>query len=591
MPACASLDAERGLFPFTGNIGLGNSPKTKKRVTRPLVPRPFARGFAREKREAARKQTGRLPTVLERTATASRKKHMEPYAAGWFSIVPPIVAIVLALVTKEVLSSLVLGILTGTLIYTIGTDGNVLMGTLEGAFTTMGNKVDFNILIFCSLLGALVYVVAMSGGTKAYGSWAVTKIKGRKGTLLATSGLGILIFIDDYFNCLSVGTVMRPLCDNYRISRAKLAYIIDSLAAPVCIIAPVSSWAAAVGSSLKGNGVFESDMAAFVASIPWNFYALLSILMILFIVLTGYDFGPMKRAEERALAGDVGDVAAHAHAEPPHANPRGTLWDMIVPVLALIVFAVLSLMYSGGYWGDDAAYHTFQAAIGNSSAASALVWAAFGAVAVAFFLYVPRGLVPFADFMQGLVEGMKLMLPANIILVLAWTLSGVCRDLLQTPLFVQGLVESSGGDLSLFLPAATFLIAAFLSFSTGTAWGTFGILIPIIVPVVQGIDPQLTIVVLSATLAGSVFGDHCSPISDTTILSSAGAGCNHIEHVSTQIPYALLVAFCSTAGYVVAGFTHGNLVASFGTALGLMVVLATGLHFMKTKDKKAAAAA
>lgn len=516
---------------------------------------------------------------------------MEPYAAGWFSIVPPIVAIALALVTKEVLSSLVLGILTGTLIYTIGTDGNVLMGTLEGAFTTMGNKVDFNILIFCSLLGALVYVVAMSGGTKAYGSWAVTKIKGRKGTLLATSGLGILIFIDDYFNCLSVGTVMRPLCDNYRISRAKLAYIIDSLAAPVCIIAPVSSWAAAVGSSLKGNGVFESDMAAFVASIPWNFYALLSILMILFIVLTGYDFGPMKRAEERALAGDVGDAAAQAHAEPPHANPRGTMWDMLVPVLALIVFAVLSLMYSGGYWGDDAAYHTFQAAIGNSSAASALVWAAFGAVGVAFLLYVPRGLVPFADFMQGLVEGMKLMLPANIILVLAWTLSGVCRDLLQTPLFVQGLVESSGGDLSLFLPAATFLIAAFLSFSTGTAWGTFGILIPIIVPVVQGIDPQLTIVVLSATLAGSVFGDHCSPISDTTILSSAGAGCNHIEHVSTQIPYALLVAFCSTAGYVVAGFTHGNLIASFGTALGLMVVLATALHFMKTKDKKAATAA
>ena len=313
--------------------------------------------------------------------------------------------------------------------------------------------------------------------------------------------------------------------------------------------------------------------------------------MILFIVLTGYDFGPMKRAEERALAGDVGDAAAQAHAEPPHANPRGTMWDMLVPVLALIVFAVLSLMYSGGYWGDDAAYHTFQAAIGNSSAASALVWAAFGAVGVAFLLYVPRGLVPFADFMQGLVEGMKLMLPANIILVLAWTLSGVCRDLLQTPLFVQGLVESSGGDLSLFLPAATFLIAAFLSFSTGTAWGTFGILIPIIVPVVQGIDPQLTIVVLSATLAGSVFGDHCSPISDTTILSSAGAGCNHIEHVSTQIPYALLVAFCSTAGYVVAGFTHGNLIASFGTALGLMVVLATALHFMKSKDKKAAAAA
>lgn len=514
---------------------------------------------------------------------------MEPFAAGWLSILPPIVAIALALLTKEVLSSLTLGILTGTLIYTIGTDGNVLMGTLQSAFTTMGNKVDFNILVFCSLLGALVYVVAMSGGTKAYGAWAVSKIKGRRSTLLATSGLGILIFIDDYFNCLSVGTVMRPLCDNYRIARAKLAYIIDSTAAPICIIAPVSSWAAAVGSSLKGNGVFESDMAAFIAAIPWNFYALLSIAMILFIVITNYDFGPMARAEERALAGDVGEGAA-GHAEPPHANPRGRVFDMLVPIFALIVFAVLALMYSGGYWGSDPAYHTFQAAIGNSSAASALVWAAFGAVVVAFFLYVPRGLVPFADFMQGLVEGAKLMLPANIILVLAWTLSGVCRDLLQTPLFVQEIVQSSGGDLSVFLPFAVFLISAFLSFSTGTAWGTFGILIPIVVPVVQGIDPNLTIVVLSATLAGSVMGDHCSPISDTTILSSAGACCNHIEHVATQLPYALVVAACSAAGYLVAGITGGNLWLSLGTAFAMMVVVATFLHFREVRRAAKAAA-
>ena len=232
---------------------------------------------------------------------------MEPFAAGWLSIIPPIVAIVLALLTKEVLSSLLIGILAGTLIYTIGTDGNILMGTLESAFTTMGNKVDFNILVFCSMLGALVYVVAMSGGTKAYGKWAVSKIKGRRSTLLATSGLGVLIFIDDYFNCLSVGTVMRPLCDSYRVARAKLAYIIDSTAAPVCIIAPVSSWAAAVGSSLKGNGVFESDMAAFIASIPWNFYALLSIVMVFFVVFTNYDFGPMRRAEARAVR-DTQDV-------------------------------------------------------------------------------------------------------------------------------------------------------------------------------------------------------------------------------------------------------------------------------------------
>lgn len=515
------------------------------------------------------------------------KKKMEPYAAGWLSIVPPIVAIVLALLTKEVLSSLLIGILTGTLIYTIGTDGNVIMGTLQTTFTLMGNKVDFNILIFTSLLGALVYVVAMSGGTKAYGNWAVERVKTRRATLFSTSGLGILIFIDDYFNCLSVGTVMRPLCDRYNVSRAKLAYIIDSTAAPVCIIAPVSSWAAAVGSSLKGNGVFESDMAAFIASIPWNFYALLSIFMVVFIIATGLDFGPMRRAEERALAGDTGGVKGGG-AEPPKPNPKGKVSDMLIPICALIVLAVLSLMYSGGYWGDDPAYHTFQASIGNSSAASALVWAAFGAVLVAFILYVPRKLVPFGDFMQGLLEGMKLMLPANIILILAWTLSGVCRDLISTPQFVESIVTQSGAGLSLFLPAVVFVIAAFLAFSTGTAWGTFGILIPIVVPVVQGIDPSLTIVVLSATLAGSVFGDHCSPISDTTILSSAGAGCNHIEHVSTQLPYALLVAACSAVGYLVAGFTHGNLWLSLGTALLLLIVSVVVLHTLR--GRKAAAA-
>ncbi|MBP3438995.1 MAG: Na+/H+ antiporter NhaC family protein [Sutterella sp.] len=513
---------------------------------------------------------------------------MEPFNAGWLSIVPPIVAIALALITKEVLSSLVLGILTGTLIYTIGMDGNVLMGTLESAFTVMGNKVDFNILIFCSLLGALVYVVAMSGGTKAYGKWAVSRIRGRKSALGATSGLGILIFIDDYFNCLTVGTVMRPICDQYKISRAKLAYIIDSTAAPICIIAPVSSWAAAVGSSLQGSKAFESDMAAFIASIPWNFYALLCILMVFFITMTGYDFGPMRAAEERAARGeDKG--AMGASAEPPRANPHGTLWDMLVPIFALIVFAVLSLLYSGGYWGSDAAYHTFQGAMGNASAAPALAWASFGAVGIAFLMYVPRGLVPFGDFMSGLVEGMKLMLPANIILVLAWTLSGVCRDLLQTPLFVQSIVTAGGADWSIFLPAVIFVIAAFLSFSTGTAWGTFGILIPIVVPVVQAIEPGLTVVALSATLAGSVFGDHCSPISDTTILSSAGSGCNHIEHVSTQIPYSLLVAACATIGYLVAGFTHGSLVLSLGTAVCCLIGSILVLHFLRRGEAKAAA--
>ena len=504
---------------------------------------------------------------------------MDPFNAGWLSIVPPIVAIVLALVTKEVLSSLLLGILTGTFIYAWGMDQNLLMGTLESAFTTMGNKIDFNILIFCSLLGALVYVVAMSGGTKAYGKWAVQRIKGRKSALGATGALGILIFIDDYFNCLTVGTVMRPICDTYKVSRAKLAYIIDSTAAPICIIAPVSSWAAAVGSSLKDNSVFRSEMAAFMASIPWNFYALLSLVMVLFILVTNFDFGPMRKAEEAALTADASDVANHGH-QRPKSNPNGRLMDMLVPIGALIVFAVLALLYTGGYWGRDPAYHTFQAALGNCSASPSLVWASFGALVVAFAMYVPRGLVKFTDFMSGLVEGMKLMLPANIILILAWTLSGVCRDLLQTPIFVQGIVESTGGDFSIFMPAIIFVIAAFLSFSTGTAWGTFGILLPIVVPVVEVIDPALTIVALSATLAGSVFGDHCSPISDTTILSSAGAGCNHIEHVTTQMPYSLLVAFSSFVGYVVAGVTE-SWALSFGVALVCLLAITVFLHRSK----------
>lgn len=352
----------------------------------------------------------------------------------------------------------------------------------------------------------------------------------------------------------------------------------------MCIIAPVSSWAAAVGSSLQGSTAFESDMAAFIATIPWNFYALLCLLLIVFIVVTDFDFGPMRKSEERAAKGEqFTSTAAASSAEPPNANPHGTLWDMLVPIASLIVFCVLALMYSGGYWGADPKYHTFASALGNSSAAPSLVWASFGAVGIAFLMYVPRGLVPFTDFMSGLVEGMKLMLPANIILVLAWTLSGVCRDLLQTPLFVQSIVTSGGAEWSIFLPAVIFVIAAFLSFSTGTAWGTFGILIPIVVPVVEAIDPGLTVVALSATLAGSVFGDHCSPISDTTILSSAGSGCNHIEHVSTQMPYSLTVAFSACLGYVVAGLTGGNWILSITTAVVALIGTVLLLHFWNSR--------
>ena len=300
---------------------------------------------------------------------------MEPFeAAGWLSLLPPIIAITLALLTKEVISSLFLGILSGTVIHTIGTGtGPLLVKPVETAFAVMVSKLDFNIILFCTLLGALVYVIAMAGGTRAYGKWATRHIKSRRSAMLSTSGLGVFIFIDDYFNCLTVGTVMRPVTDSFRISRAKLAYIIDATAAPICIIAPISSWAAAVGSNLKSTGAFESDLAAFVATIPWNFYALLSILMVVLISACNFDFGPMRKAELRAQAGDVGesDKKDDEHRQP-EASMRGHVLDMLIPIAALIVFAIMALLFNGGYWGSDPAYHTLAAAFGNCTAAPAL---------------------------------------------------------------------------------------------------------------------------------------------------------------------------------------------------------------------------
>ena len=511
---------------------------------------------------------------------------VDPYYAGWLSLLPPIIAISLALITKEVISSLLVGILSGTLIYTIGSgSGSPVVGTVEVAFSIMSSKVDFDILIFCTLLGALVYTISMAGGTKAYGNWAIRRIKSKRAALLSTGALGAVIFIDDYFNCLTVGTVMKPVTDTYKVSRAKLAYIIDATAAPICIIAPISSWAAAVGSNLRATGAFESDFAAFVSTIPYNFYALLSIIMVIMVCTANCDFGAMLRAEHRAQNGNLGAVDSY-DSDHLEGAAKGTVLDMLIPIGSLIVFAVLGLLYNGGYWGNDPAYHTVSAALGNCTAAKALVWASFGALAVAFLLFVPRRLMTLKTFMEGSMEGMKAMLPANAILVLAWAISGVCRDLLQTPIFVKTLV-ADGGVSGGLLPAVIFVVAGFLSFSTGTAWGTFGILIPIVVPVVQAVNPDLVVVCLSATLAGSVFGDHCSPISDTTILSSAGSGCNHIEHVSTQLGYAFIVGGCCVVGYLVAGFTHANLWLSLGSAVVLLVAAVIALHFWSERRNAA----
>ncbi len=523
---------------------------------------------------------------------------MEPYYAGVLSILPPIIAVGLALITKEVFSSLLLGILCGTLIYTVGIgDENIVIGTVENAFKIMGAKFDINIVVFCSLLGSLVYVISIAGGSRAYGKWATKHIKSRRAALLSTSVLGGFIFIDDYFNCLTVGTVMRPITDTYKISRAKLAYIIDATAAPICIIAPISSWAAAVGSNLKDTKAFDSEMEAFISAIPWNFYALLCLSLVVIVSLINLDFGPMLKAEEDVINQVEGATEEIKEVKPTTDNidvkADGTVWDMLVPIFSLIIFATLSLLYVGGFWGEDPAYHTVGAAFGNTRAGPALVMASFAALMVAFILFVGRRLLTLKEFMEGMLRGVQAMVPANMILVLAWTIAGVTRDLLQTPQFISSIVANDAGFLGMILPAIIFIIAGFLSFSTGTAWGTFGILIPIVVTVAQAVDPQaqeLIVITLSATLAGSVFGDHCSPISDTTILSSAGSGCVHIEHVYTQLPYALLVASCAFVGYIIAGLTF-NLFLSLGTAAALMIIAVTILHKinMKRFNKKATA--
>ncbi|MBQ9273859.1 MAG: Na+/H+ antiporter NhaC family protein [Succinivibrio sp.] len=510
---------------------------------------------------------------------------MDPINAGWLSLLPPVIAVGLALYTKEVFSSLIVGILTGCCIYAVSTDLNVVVGTVETTFKIMGSRFDLSIVLFCSMLGSLVYVMSMAGGTKAYGKWATTRIKGRRSAMLSTSVLGAFIFIDDYFNCLTVGTVMRPITDAYKISRAKLAYIIDATAAPVCIIAPVSSWAAAVGSNLKDTQAFNSEMEAFVATIPWNFYALLCLALVVGLSLMRLDFGPMRKAELECLQGqDNSQQEMEEHDGPIDVKARGTIADMVVPILALIVFATLALLYVGGYFGDDEAYHSIGAAFGNTDAGPALVMGSFAALVVAFIMFVSRRLLNVKTFMEGVLRGVQAMVPANMILVFAWTISGVCRDLLQTQVFIAELVQNDTGFLGMVLPAVIFAIASFLSFSTGTAWGTFGILIPIVVTVAEAIDPgsqQLVVITLSATLAGSVFGDHCSPISDTTILSSAGAGCVHIEHVYTQLPYACTVAVCAFIGYLVAGFTY-SLPLSLGTAA---VLLAAAVFILNSRQR------
>jgi Na+/H+ antiporter NhaC len=500
----------------------------------------------------------------------------EALEAGLLSVVPPVIAISLALITKEVVFSLLFGIMSGTLIYSVASGLGVL-GIFHITVDLMIAKIGDNasMIIFLAMLGALVALITRAGGSRAYGLWAARHLKTRRSASLAAGFLGILIFIDDYFNCLTVGTVMKPVTDHHKISREKLAYIIDATAAPVCIIAPISSWAASVISYYPSReGV--TGMQAFVGSIPMNLYAVLTLFMTIWLsVRKNGDFGPMAEAQRRAESGNAAEPEENASDNELTRLPvsgKGGVIDLILPVAFLVLFSVLAMLFYGGYWSAEG--KSLFDAFGDTDAGKALSLGGFASLFTAFCLFVPRCLMNFAEFFTALTAGIKSMVQAMIILSLAWTISGVCRDLLSTGPYVAGLVEQSQLPVIL-IPAVIFVIAAGLSFATGTAWGTFGILIPITISVCDIVAPWLSVTSLSAVLAGSVFGDHCSPISDTTILSSTGAGCRHIDHVSTQIPYALTVAVVCFIGYFIAGIT-----APLGYGLSVAVTLSLSILFL-----------
>ncbi|MDR0638129.1 MAG: Na+/H+ antiporter NhaC family protein [Spirochaetaceae bacterium] len=505
---------------------------------------------------------------------------MESVSVGILSVLPPLIAIALALVTKEVIFSLMLGILSGAAIYSFTIGGGIVgifTTTIDLTIAKVADGDNAAMIIFLALLGALVALITRAGGSKAYGAWAVRKIKTQRSAGLVTALLGILIFIDDYFNCLTVGTVMRPVTDRHQISREKLAYFIDATAAPVCIIAPISSWAASVISYYPTEtGI--TGMQAFVGAIPMNLYAILTLFMVVYLgIRTKGDYGPMRETQRHAEQVDVVGLASGQAGQDEIVSLKtadnGKVIDLIIPVAFLVLFSVLAMLWYGGYWKplEDGGRKTLFAAFGDTAAGYALALGAFGALFVAFLQFVPRKLISFKDFFESLNQGIKSMVGAIVILTLAWTISGVCRDLLETGRYVASVVQAASLPVAL-IPAIMFVVAAALSFATGTAWGTFGILIPITINICDIVAPHLSIIALSSVMAGSVFGDHCSPISDTTILSSTGAQCNHIDHVTTQIPYALTVAAVCFVSYILAGF-----VAPMGFAVSVLVTLPVAL--------------
>ena len=503
-----------------------------------------------------------------------REKIMQVYATFW-ALLPPIIAIVLALITKEVYSSLFIGIVVGALFYSgfsfEGTLNHIFFEEVDdasyGMISVLSDPSNVGILIFLVILGTLVALMNNAGGSAAFGRWATTHIKTRVGAQLATVALGVLIFVDDYFNCLTVGSVMRPVTDTHNISRAKLAYLIDATAAPVCIIAPISSWAAAVAgfaSKSDANGI-----ALFISAIPYNFYALLTILMMITLAVTKTDFGPMAIHERNALKGDLFTTEArpYADADAHEDTSKGKVIDLVLPVVVLVIACIIGLIYTGGFFSGE----SFVSAFANCSASMGLVLGSSVALVFAIIFFIARRVLSFKQCMACIPEGFKAMVPAILILTFAWTLKSM-TDSLGAAEFVAGVVKASAGSFMNFLPAIVFIIACLLSFATGTSWGTFGILIPIVLAVFGTDSGALSTISMSACMAGAVCGDHCSPISDTTIMSSAGAQCDHVNHVSTQLPYAISVAGISFITYLICG-----VLLTIGMANPVWVALPLGI--------------
>ncbi len=503
------------------------------------------------------------------------------YATFW-SLVPPLVAIVLALISKEVYSSLAIGLIFGGML----ASGFNFEGTMKAIFekgfvSVLSSAYNVGILIFLVILGMVVALMNKTGGSDAFGKWASKRIKTRVGAQLMSVLLGCLIFIDDYFNCLTVGSVMRPVTDKHQVSRAKLAYLIDATAAPVCIISPISSWAAAVTGFVDG----EDGFALFIKAIPFNYYALLTIVMMIVITIWKFDFGPMKLHEENAKKGDLFTTGEEKFDELDRGSHKdGKLIDMLFPIVSLIICCVIGMLYTGGIFSGAGIIEAFS----NCDASVGLSMGSFVSLIITLIFYIVRGSLKFTECMDCLPAGFKAMVPAILILTFAWSLKSI-TDVLGAKEFVATMMEHSASGMQLLLPAIIFVVAVCLAFSTGTSWGTFGILIPIVVAVFAGKDSQMMIISISACMAGAVCGDHCSPISDTTIMASAGAQSNHINHVNTQLPYAMLVAAVSFVSYIIAAFIK-NAVLSLIIAVVLMIAVLFIIKTVTSKEGSAEAA-